>query len=262
MAGRILWGRYDVGTKQNVCRNNSQTLKWWFGSREWSNYPLRWKAKEFHSWFPCCAWVTHTDESKKERGWLHWRSGRFSAFDSLARQRKLTSVCSQGVQLARYGPSQVPNMNQINGWEQLRERGMGTMMCLSPSSAKVRARQKQICSSGWAENKPGGKNKLTIEFGLGEKHGLKVLQLYFKRITDQDRSGWFLCKSFWLIWRWLMAVSISVGRCETLCGDCVIFAAGCAAAGEGGSCARLQVVAVLPPPTRFWPRAAAPTYLQ
>ena len=48
-----------------------------------------------------------------------------------------------------------------------------------------------------------------------------------------------------------MAVSISVGRCETLCGDCVIFAAGCAAAGEGGSCARLQVVAVLPPPTRF-----------
>ena len=46
---RVVYFEVGVTLGQNVCRNNSQTLKWWFGSREWSNYPLRWKAKEFHS---------------------------------------------------------------------------------------------------------------------------------------------------------------------------------------------------------------------
>ena len=169
--------------------------------------------------------MTHTDESKKERGWLHWRSGRFSAFDSLARQRKLTSVCSQGVQLARYGPSQVPNMNQINGWEQLRERGMGTMMCLSPSSAKVRARQKQICSSGWAENKPGGQKQINNRIWTRRKTRLKSSPTIFQA---NHRS-----RSFWMISLQILLVDLEVvdgceGTCETLwdislCGDCVIF---------------------------------------
>ena len=157
----------------------------------------------FKSGFPAVlAWVTHTDESKKDRGWLHWRSGRFSAFDSLARQRKLTSVCSQGVQLARYGPSQVPNMNQINGWEQLRERGMGTMMCLSPSSAKVRARQKQICSSGWAENKPGGQKQINNRIWTRRKTRLKSSPTIFQA---DHRS-----RSFWMISLQILLVDLEV----------------------------------------------------
>ena len=206
--------------------------------------------------------MTHTDESKKERGWLHWRSGRFSAFDSLARQRKLTSVCSQGVQLARYGPSQVPNMNQINGWEQLRERGMGTMMCLSPSSAKVRARQKQICSSGWAENKPGGQKQINNRIWTRRKTRLKSSPTIFQA-DHRSRSFWMISLQILLVDLEVVDGCEHVRLCETsVCVVIVWSLAGCAAAGEGGSCARLQVVAVLPPPTRFWPRAAAPTYLQ